>query len=84
MPIYEYECKSCGNRFDQIQKLSDEPLKTCPECHKDCLEKCISLPSFQLKGTGWYETDFKNKSNTKKDANKTQNAPKDVAGGGEK
>lgn len=61
MPIYEYECKKCGHRLELMQKFSDPPLKKCPNCGKNSLQKCISLPSFQLKGSGWYETDFKNK-----------------------
>ena len=61
MPIYEYQCQSCGHAFDAIQKFSDEPLSTCPECQKETLRKLISAPSFQLKGSGWYETDFKDK-----------------------
>lgn len=60
MPIYEYICTKCGHEFDEIQKFSDLPLKKCPKC-KGKLEKKMSAPSFQLKGTGWYATDFKDK-----------------------
>jgi len=65
MPIYEYECKACGHRLEAIQKISDEPLKDCPECQKPELKKLISAAGFRLKGGGWYETDFKssNKKN---------------------
>ncbi|MCG6968687.1 MAG: zinc ribbon domain-containing protein [Gammaproteobacteria bacterium] len=59
MPIYEYECGSCGHRLEAIQKISDEPLKECPSCHKPELKKLISAAAFRLKGGGWYETDFK-------------------------
>lgn len=59
MPIYEYACKSCGYEKDVLQKLSDEPLKTCPECQKASFNKRISAAGFRLKGSGWYETDFK-------------------------
>jgi len=59
MPIYEYECKACGHRLEAIQKISDEPLKDCPECQKPELKKLISAAGFRLKGGGWYETDFK-------------------------
>lgn len=59
MPIYEYACKSCGFEKDVLQKLSDEPLKTCPECSEDSFVKRISAAGFRLKGAGWYETDFK-------------------------
>ena len=61
MPIYEYRCDSCGHQFDALQKLSDDPLRDCPKCGESALKKMLSAPSFQLKGTGWYETDFKDK-----------------------
>ena len=65
MPIYEYKCSNCGHQFEKIQKFSDDPLKKCPKCDKNTLNKLISSPSFRLKGSGWYETDFKtgNKKN---------------------
>lgn len=59
MPIYEYECLSCGHRMEAIQKISDDPLKDCPNCQKPELKKLISASAFRLKGGGWYETDFK-------------------------
>ncbi|MDR1057843.1 MAG: zinc ribbon domain-containing protein [Coxiellaceae bacterium] len=62
MPIYEYKCKKCGYRFEQLQKVTDKPLSTCPKCKKTQLVKLVSNTSFQLKGTGWYVTDFKNKT----------------------
>ena len=58
MPIYEYDCKKCGKAIEVIQKFSDPPLTTCPTCQGP-VEKKISLTSFQLKGTGWYATDYK-------------------------
>lgn len=61
MPIYEYECTRCGHQLEAFQKISDEPLKSCPECHADALQKLVSAAGFQLKGTGWYATDFRNK-----------------------
>lgn len=61
MPIYEYKCESCEETIEKLQKISDEPLVTCPKCKKDSLKKQISATSFKLKGTGWYETDFKDK-----------------------
>ena len=61
MPIYEYECKKCGHRFEQLQKITEKPLRTCPRCKKPQLVKLVSNTSFQLKGTGWYVTDFKDK-----------------------
>ncbi len=59
MPIYEYRCESCGFQKDHLQKLSDPVLKTCPECGKDSYAKQLSAAGFQLKGSGWYATDFK-------------------------
>ena len=54
MPIYEYECQACGHRFEEWQKMSDEPVKVCPKCKRRKVEKLISHTSFQLKGGGWY------------------------------
>ena len=59
MPIYEYRCGSCGHELEVLQKLSEPPLSDCPECHKPALSKLISPVGFQLKGSGWYATDFK-------------------------
>ena len=61
MPMYEYGCDSCGKITEMIQKFSDEPLKECPECN-GAVQKLMSRTSFQLKGTGWYSTDYKKKS----------------------
>lgn len=66
MPIYEYQCKSCGHEFEAIQKLSDDPLKECPACGDLELAKLISAAGFRLKGGGWYETDFKGGKDKKK------------------
>ena len=59
MPIYEYQCEQCAQRLEALQKISDDPLKDCPECNQPALKKLVSAPSFRLKGGGWYETDFK-------------------------
>ena len=59
MPIYEYQCQSCGHEHEALQKLNAEPLITCPACSKPELMKKISAAGFRLKGGGWYETDFK-------------------------
>jgi putative FmdB family regulatory protein len=59
MPIYEYQCQSCGHEHEALQKLNAEPLVTCPACSKPELMKKISAAGFRLKGGGWYETDFK-------------------------
>ena len=61
VPIYEYQCDACGHQLEALQKISDAPLKTCPECHRDSLRKRVSAAAFRLKGSGWYETDFKDK-----------------------
>jgi putative FmdB family regulatory protein len=61
MPIYEYRCGSCGVQKDVMQKISDAPLTKCPECGKESFAKQLSAAGFQLKGSGYYATDFKNK-----------------------
>jgi putative FmdB family regulatory protein len=66
MPIYEYQCKSCGHELEAIQKMSEAPLTFCPECGQPELSKRISAVGFRLKGGGWYETDFKKDSDKKK------------------
>ena len=65
MPIYEYQCQNCDERVEVLQKLSDAPKVDCPECMKPSLKKKVSAAAFRLKGSGWYETDFKtgNKKN---------------------
>ena len=57
MPLYEYQCEACAHRFEQIQRFSDPPLTTCPECEGP-LRKLLSSPAIQFKGTGWYVTDY--------------------------
>lgn len=57
MPIYEYECLNCGKRTEVLQRMSDAPLAACPNCGGE-VKKLISAPAFQLKGTGWYATDY--------------------------
>ena len=59
MPIYEYRCSSCGHEFEALQKFSDAPLSSCPSCKAVALVKLLSAAGFQLKGSGWYATDFK-------------------------
>jgi putative FmdB family regulatory protein len=66
MPIYEYRCDACGHELDALQKLSDAQLVDCPECDASALRRLISKPSFRLKGSGWYETDFKSDKETKR------------------
>jgi putative FmdB family regulatory protein len=66
MPIYEYRCSACGHHLEALQKMSDAPMRKCPECGKSQLRRLVSASQFRLKGSGWYETDFKNKSETKR------------------
>ncbi len=79
MPIYGYECRSCEHTFDTLQKISDEPLVDCPECGAPELRKQLSAPKFRLKGSGWYETDFKtgNKRNVLDDSDSKPSEAKD-------
>jgi len=65
MPIYDYRCCNCGLQQDVMQKMSDEPLTVCPECGKETFSKQLTAAGFQLKGSGYYVTDFKNKSQPK-------------------
>jgi putative FmdB family regulatory protein len=62
MPIYEYRCEACGHQEEFLQRLSEPPLTVCPVCHKPAFQKMLSAAGFQLKGSGWYATDFKTKS----------------------
>jgi putative FmdB family regulatory protein len=61
MPIYEYRCEACGHQDEHLQKLSESPLSECPKCGKPVYKKLLSAAGFQLKGSGWYATDFRNK-----------------------
>ena len=62
MPIYEYRCSSCGHELEALQKLTEPMLTQCPACRREALVKQVSAAGFQLKGSGWYATDFKNGS----------------------
>jgi putative FmdB family regulatory protein len=66
MPFYEYECSSCRYYSEVLQKITDKPLKKCPSCGKSTFKKLISAPVFRLKGSGWYETDFKTDKDNKR------------------
>src|SRR6266446_896904 len=68
MPIYEYRCDACGHQEEHLQKLSEAPVPVCPACNKASYKKLLSAAGFQLKGSGWYATDFK--SSGKKPAEK--------------
>jgi putative FmdB family regulatory protein len=74
MPIYEYRCGECGAQTEILQRISDAPLTVCPKCGKTALTKLVSAAGFQLKGTGWYATDFKDKGS--KPAAKSDKAEK--------
>jgi putative FmdB family regulatory protein len=91
MPLYEYECEKCGHRFEKIQKFSDKMLKKCPECGGR-IEQMISAPAVQFKGSGWYVTDYANKSQApasdggkdsrKEDKSKSEGSSKDSSAKG--
>ena len=74
MPIYEYACVLCDHHLETLQKMSEDPLVFCPECGEESLRKRVSAAAFVLKGSGWYETDFKNSGKEK---------PKDAKASGE-
>jgi putative FmdB family regulatory protein len=69
MPIYEFKCEMCQQEFEHLQKISDQSLPPCPNCHSLKVGRLVSAPGFQLKGSGWYATDFKE---SKKTANSTE------------
>ena len=78
MPFYEYECPHCGYDEEVLQKINDKPLKKCPSCGKNGLKKLMSAPVFRLKGSGWYETDFKGDKDNKRNlhgADKEESKP---------
>lgn len=89
MPIYEYQCAACGALHEALQKISDPPLTDCPACGKATLRKKVSAVAFRLKGSGWYETDFKsgNKKNLAGDSDGAKSASSegsgDAPGGGD-
>ncbi|HWU51857.1 MAG TPA: zinc ribbon domain-containing protein [Tahibacter sp.] len=66
MPIYEFECGECGQRFDRLQKLSDPDPTDCPACSRPAVRRRVTAPSFRLAGSGWYETDFKKDGDKKR------------------
>src|SRR5256885_7060562 len=80
MPLYEYECKKCGHRFEKILKFSDKPMKKCPDCG-GAVEQLISAPTVQFKGGGWYVTDYakKGSSSSSKSADGEGGGVKDSA-----
>ena len=85
MPIYEYRCDSCEHKLEKLQRMSDGDLVDCPECEKPSLKRLVSAAAFRLKGSGWYETDFKkdNKRNLA-ESSSTTNTSKDSSSGTDK
>jgi len=81
MPIYEYRCTSCGHQKEHLQKMSDAPLTECPSCGQSSYSKLLSAAGFQLKGSGWYATDFKGSCPAMPEAAK-ESTPPPCAGGG--
>lgn len=85
MPIYEYRCSSCGHELEAMQKFSDPVLTHCPQCRNEALVKLVSAAGFQLKGGGWYQTDFRGggKPAGKPDAGKADEGGSKSEGGGD-
>ena len=80
MPIYEFECRACGTRFDRLQRLSDPDPDTCPQCAvQNQITKRVTAPSFRLAGSGWYETDFKKDGDKKRNLAGNDEAAKPAA-----
>jgi putative FmdB family regulatory protein len=75
MPIYEFECTSCGEVFERLQKLSDADPTQCPNCHQESIKRRLTAPAFRLAGSGWYETDFKKEGDTKRNLVGKDEAP---------
>jgi len=84
VPIYEYQCQACGNEHEALQKMSADPLVMCPACSEPELKKKISAAGFRLKGSGWYETDFKSgsKKNVAESSAKAAPTKNSCCGGG--
>ena len=78
MPLYEYECKKCGHRFEKILKFSDKPMKKCPDCG-GAVEQLISAPTVQFKGAGWYVTDYAKKGTSSSKPSEGDGGSKDTS-----
>ncbi len=79
MPIYEYRCDACGHQEEHLQKVSEPPLTACPSCQKSSYRKLLSAAGFQLKGSGWYATDFRNSGKPSSGASKKEETSKEEA-----
>lgn len=75
MPIYEFECAACGNRFDRLQKLNDPDPAECPACGAERISRRVTAPAFRLGGSGWYETDFKKDGDKKRNLAEKSDTP---------
>lgn len=89
MPIYEYECAACGERLERLRRLSDPPLVDCPACGEPKLQRLVSSPAFQFKGSGWYVTDYARKGSERgkggeKEGAESKTSEEGKAGGEEK
>ena len=76
MPIYEFECAACSERFERLQKLSDADPTECPQCGAGGVKRRLTAPAFRLSGSGWYETDFKKDGDAKRNLTSKDEAPK--------
>lgn len=81
MPIYEYRCQSCGRHMEALQRMSEPALRVCKHCGAEALEKLVSQTSFQLKGTGWYATDYKSSGKPASESS-SSSAGSDAGGSG--
>jgi putative FmdB family regulatory protein len=79
MPLYEYQCQSCHERFERIQKFSDPPVDVCPKCGTGPVRKLLSSPAIQFKGSGWYITDYARKSGDATKSGESTSASSDAA-----
>jgi putative FmdB family regulatory protein len=80
MPIYEFQCPACGERFDRLQKLSDPDPDSCPNCGATGVRRQVTAPAFRLAGSGWYETDFKKDGDRKRNLAERKEAPAEGKG----
>ncbi len=76
MPIYDFQCTSCGHQSEVMRKMSESNTTICPHCKAEAFTKMLSAPSFQLSGTGWYATDFKTKKDNKNTSDKPNTSDK--------
>lgn len=82
MPIYDYQCSSCGHKAEVMRKISAASTEVCPECGKETFAKQVSAPSFQLTGSGWYATDFKGGNSAKKPESAAESSAAPACGTG--